>query len=633
MGKKTLGLDLGIASIGWCLFEDDEDGNPKKIIDLGSYVFDQIEDNKGKTENIVRRQKRLMRRQRRRRVTRLEEGRNLFAKYFGLDFFNDVIAKLPVSFNEDGTPTTPFQLKVKGLTELLTKEELCIALYHYLKFRGFKSNRKSEKPKNNDDKKLLPIMEAFKNKHYQEGKPFYPTVCLLKDFAERSKNGIGAKIHNDPDHFYLTVRREWYEPEIRALLDKQKEFGLVSDEFIADFMDLWSRQRDCSYGPAEGSPYHVKPVDKLGKCIFDEKPRAFKDTITAKRFVLLSALNNFSYKKTNPEQKEYSRLTPEEIEKAEKGCLFAKTITYEQLLKKVGIDPDLVSTVKGLRVGKKEYAKYLKIFCEENGIDEAMQIPSDKLDDFYKFLNRKIFKNTNFYKGSDALSLIGKKERFKNAGDDCIDALISAFGLYKTDDTLRNCLHLEDEEKDKKDQPLEIEVKSKLRALNLSETEISDVLDFDVNVSGTIDLSLELCKKLIPEMRKGFTYDKAMANIGYSHSGLRQGNGQMRMPELNVCLLETKQTLTNPVARNTLVRMRRVINAIIDRYGFFDDCAIELGREIKKNSKDRMKLQGEQLDNLSNNDRYRNEMIEKYPGLFKLNCTPNPGQQEEGYFS
>jgi CRISPR/Cas system Type II protein with McrA/HNH and RuvC-like nuclease domain len=64
-----LGLDLGIASVGWCLFDDDAEGNPIRIRDIGSFVFDQIENPKsGLTENIDRRQKRLLRRQRRRRV-------------------------------------------------------------------------------------------------------------------------------------------------------------------------------------------------------------------------------------------------------------------------------------------------------------------------------------------------------------------------------------------------------------------------------------------------------------------------------------------------------------------------------------------------------------------------------------
>ncbi len=615
MGKKTLGLDLGIASIGWCLFQDDDEGNPEKIIDLGSYVFDQIEDNKGETENIVRRQKRLMRRQRRRTSNRLEDGRKLFAKYFHLDFFEDVVEKLPISFNEDGSPANPFQLKAKGLENPLSKEELCIVLYHYLKFRGFKSNRKKVKPKDDEDKKLLEKMKDFEKRHFEEGRPFYPTLCLLKDFEERSETDTGARIHNDRNNYYLTVRREWYDTEIVALLNKQKEHGVIANEFVDDYLNLWRRQRDYSDGPSEESPYHVVPAERIGKCAFDGKPRAFKDTITAKRFVLLSALNNFSYK-IDPEQTEYSRLTPEQIRTAENECIFAEKITYKQLLKKVAIDPDSVADIKGLRIGKKDYRDFVASFCKEHDI-EGTTIPYEKSDEFNIFLKQKTLEKRTFYKGSAALKAIQKIKKVKDAGDDCIDAFIIAFGFYKTDEKLRNCFIFENAEKDKDDSPLETEIKRRLRGLNLNEAEIDEILSFDEKVSGTIDLSLELCKKINPEMRNGLTYDKAMAKAGFNHSGLRQSNEQTRMPELDVCLAETKQTLTNPVVRNTLVRMRRVINAIIDRYGFFDDCAIELGREIKKDFEERSQIQRQQLDNLSDNDRYRNEMIEKFPQYFK----------------
>ena len=145
--NTTLGLDLGIVSVGWCLFENDEQENPKRIVDLGSFVFDQIENKKtGQTENIQRRQKRSMRRQRRRRVRRLETGRYLFKNELGVDF-------LSLNLNKIGNP---MELKIKGLHEQLTKEELCVALYHYLKYRGFKSNRKSDKKA--EDTKLLEIV-------------------------------------------------------------------------------------------------------------------------------------------------------------------------------------------------------------------------------------------------------------------------------------------------------------------------------------------------------------------------------------------------------------------------------------------------------------------------------------------
>lgn len=136
--QTTLGLDLGIASIGWCLYEDDDDGNPRKIIDIGSFVFDQIEDQKtGKTENIARREKRSMRRQRRRRVRRLEDGRALFQSALEVNFTE--IAARNYEYQN------PFELKVKGLKEKLSKEELCLALYHYLEIQRIQIKQKNRR--------------------------------------------------------------------------------------------------------------------------------------------------------------------------------------------------------------------------------------------------------------------------------------------------------------------------------------------------------------------------------------------------------------------------------------------------------------------------------------------------------
>ena len=39
----TLGLDIGIASIGWAVLGNNEDGTPNRIIDLGVRIFDKAE--------------------------------------------------------------------------------------------------------------------------------------------------------------------------------------------------------------------------------------------------------------------------------------------------------------------------------------------------------------------------------------------------------------------------------------------------------------------------------------------------------------------------------------------------------------------------------------------------------------
>jgi CRISPR-associated endonuclease Csn1 len=57
--KISMGLDLGVGSVGWALVELDDNNIPVRIIDCGSYVFNQLQDPKsGKLENQARREKR-----------------------------------------------------------------------------------------------------------------------------------------------------------------------------------------------------------------------------------------------------------------------------------------------------------------------------------------------------------------------------------------------------------------------------------------------------------------------------------------------------------------------------------------------------------------------------------------------
>ena len=53
--KTILGLDIGVASVGWGLIEEG-----KRIIDLGVRTFSKAETNKeGKSLNLIRRESRL----------------------------------------------------------------------------------------------------------------------------------------------------------------------------------------------------------------------------------------------------------------------------------------------------------------------------------------------------------------------------------------------------------------------------------------------------------------------------------------------------------------------------------------------------------------------------------------------
>ena len=73
-----LGLDLGIASVGWAVVEIDEEENPIRLIDVGARIFERAEVPKnGNSLAAARRQARSARRLIRRRAHRLLRSRRL----------------------------------------------------------------------------------------------------------------------------------------------------------------------------------------------------------------------------------------------------------------------------------------------------------------------------------------------------------------------------------------------------------------------------------------------------------------------------------------------------------------------------------------------------------------------------
>ena len=75
--RYTLGLDIGIASIGWAVINHDQ----SRIEDLGVRVFKKAEESDGKALNLARREARGARRRIRRRATRMKKIKELYVKY------------------------------------------------------------------------------------------------------------------------------------------------------------------------------------------------------------------------------------------------------------------------------------------------------------------------------------------------------------------------------------------------------------------------------------------------------------------------------------------------------------------------------------------------------------------------
>ena len=149
----AIGLDCGIASVGYAVMDLDEKGNPKRIIRLGSRIFPSAEHPKdGSSLALPRREARSTRRRLRRHKHRLERIRYMIVDEGILSQEQlDVLYSEPVS--------DIYMLRVDALDRPLTNEEFARVLIHLAQRRGFKSNRKVDK-EDKDDGKLLTAVSG-----------------------------------------------------------------------------------------------------------------------------------------------------------------------------------------------------------------------------------------------------------------------------------------------------------------------------------------------------------------------------------------------------------------------------------------------------------------------------------------
>ena len=327
-----LGLDIGIASVGWAMVEIDEEENPIRLIDLGVRVFERAEVPKtGDSLAAARRLARSIRRLTRRRAHRLLRARRLLKRESVLQ---------AADFDENGLikslPNTPWQLRAAALDRKLTPLEWSAVLLHLIKHRGYLSQRKNEGE--TADKELGALLKGVADNAHalQTGDFRTPAELALNKFEKES-----GHIRNQRGDYSHTFSRKDLQAELVLLFEKQKEFGNphISDGLKEGIETLLMAQRPALSGDA---------VQKmLGYCTFEPtEPKAAKNTYTAERFIWLTKLNNLRILEQGSERPltdtERATLMDEPYRKSK--------LTYAQARKLLDLDD--TAFFKGLRYGK-----------------------------------------------------------------------------------------------------------------------------------------------------------------------------------------------------------------------------------------------------------------------------------------
>lgn len=575
-----VGFDIGIASVGWAIIQTDRDGNPLKIIDLGVRIFEKGEQPKsnGKTVsvNYIRRMYRSARRRLWRKAHRKERIKLLLDKV-GL-ITKENLEKL---FSASSFEKDVYTLRAEGLDRKLNNEEWARVLYHLAQRRGYRSSSKAEEAnKKNDAGKLLKAAKNNSNKMKQNnfrtvGEMFCKDNSDLFQVKDGSGKVVGRKTHNTSGVYDLTVARNLIEAEVHKLFVAQRQFGnaFATESIENEYCKILLSQRHFSDGPGGKRTFNF---DLRGNCTFEKNElRAFKACYTFEYFKLLQDINHLriipEYRKGS--DKRTRSLTPEERKKIIDLCLKSPSIDFSKLRKELKLEDNELFNRVNYDVKKKDAQEQ----PEEQLTPEQQRLKCET--------DAKFQQMQSYHKIRKALDKVAKGTISKFSHEQ-LDEIGEVLSLYKADDKRRE--HLEQ--------------------IGLSNEEIEALLSLDSTKAG--NLSLTAMRKLIPYLEQGLTYDKACEQVYGDHRAQYKGE---RMPLLSFSKLKEEgalDSINNPVVLVAIAQTLKVLNAIVRRYGSPQAIHIELAREMKRNSKDRAKIQAQQKENQKNNNDARKEVEE-----------------------
>ena len=568
----TLGLDIGIASVGWGVLGEN------RIIDLGVRCFDKAETAKeGDPLNLNRRMARLARHRLAQRAWRLKKlTREL--KRNGL--IDDKRFFLP------GNPVTvsPWRLRVEGLDRKLERDEWARVIYHLCKHRGFHWISRAEEKQAESDAKSESgrVKQGLAGTRRLMEEKAYRSVAemVLTEFPEAQRNKQGE--------YTKAISRVLLGEELKTLFALQRQFGnpfagLELETAILGNGDHKSGLFWQQKPPLSGAAL----LNMLGKCTFEASEfRAPKASFTAERHVWLTRLNNLRIVcgGTTRPLTEQERTLALPLPYRQAGDL-----TYKQLgsaLVKAGLLP-------------KDEFKFA-----------GLAYPNDKQKTEGKAKDPEgatLVKLPAWQELRATLKKAGLETEWESlAGAACsglpeiLDAIARVLSIYKDDD----------------------EARAELNKLPLPNRDNMVEALLDIRFDKFHALSLKALYKIVPFMERGQRYDEACASAGYHHSQLfKAGEGQCRTlppfyagrdPDGRMRFAEDADVPRNPVVLRALNQARKVVNAIVRRYGSPMAINVEMARDLSRPLDERNKIKKEQEEYQARNERDRALFVEQF---------------------
>ena len=454
---------------------------------------------------------------------------------------------------KDHHTLTPWELRKDGLHRKLSDIELARVLYHIAKHRGFKSNRK----------------EIAKSKDEEEGGKLKKGIGELQERFKNSRmETIGAylssqkeKKRNTEGNYSHTVTREMIEEEITKLFSRQRQFSntKASEVLESKVKEVVLFQRP------------LKSVNHMrGYCIhLSDKIRAPKYSFSSEKFCFLSKLNNL---KLLSYDGEIVPVTQQMREQVFNEVLARASVSYTQLRKLWQLD-------ESIRFNLVRYVSKQKIKTKDPSEPVEMALSSYEKERFFEF--------SGFHTIRKAVESVNKE----------------LWTVWKSDtdllDYIADVVSFEfDEEK------ILERLKENPKLSSISSDVLEKIVDIN-DFSKTINLSIEAVQVLLPDLYQGKRYDESVKLAEERSDFLKKAcKNYNKLPPF--------EKTNNPVVDRAVAQTRKVINAVIERFGKPRYINIELAREMGKSRENRNKIAKRQEENRQNNDAIKKEIFNEF---------------------
>ena len=551
MSDLVLGLDIGIGSVGVGILNK----VTGEIIHKNSRIFPAAQAENNLVRRTNRQGRRLTRRKKHRRVrlNRLFEESGLITDF----------TKISINLN-------PYQLRVKGLTDELSNEELFIALKNMVKHRGISYLDDASDDGNLSIGDYAQIVKE-NSKQLETKTPGqiqlerYQTYGQLRGDFTVEKDGKKHRLIN-------VFPTSAYRSEALRILQTQQEFNpQITDEFINRYLEILTGKRKYYHGPGNEKSrtdygrYRTsgETLDNIfgiliGKCTFyPDEFRAAKASYTAQEFNLLNDLNNLT---VPTETKKLSKEQKNQIinyVKNEKAMGPAKLFKY--IAKLLSCD---VADIKGYRIDKSGKAE-IHTFEAYRKMKTLETLDIEQMD------------RETLDKLAYVLTLNTEREGIQEA--------------------------LEHEFADGSFSQKQVDELVQFRKANSS-----------IFGKGWHNFSVKLMMELIPELYE--TSEEQMTIL------TRLGKQKTTSSSNKTKYIDEKlltEEIYNPVVAKSVRQAIKIVNAAIKEYGDFDNIVIEMARETNEDD-EKKAIQKIQKANKDEKDAAMLKAANQYNGKAEL---------------